>query len=111
MDQSMSPHVTRGGHTCRGKSTMRPLYYLYNGPHGKSSFNGTAGQAVVSKTAAYLITDSRYWLQAEDQVDSNWHVIPAGAVDGPKDWIDWLVVCSYFCFFLHCSLYAHLRLN
>ena len=73
------------------------------GPHGaKSSFNGTAGQAVVSKTAAYLITDSRYWLQAEDQVDTNWHVIPAGAVDGPKDWIDWLVVCGcvFFSFFI-----------
>ncbi|KAH7928918.1 Creatinase/aminopeptidase [Leucogyrophana mollusca] len=56
-----------------------------------SGFTGTAGQAVVSKTAAYLITDSRYWLQAREELDSNWHLIPAGAVDAPKDWIDWLV--------------------
>jgi len=56
-----------------------------------SGFTGSAGQAVVSKTAAYLITDSRYWLQARTELDSNWHLIPAGAVDGPKDWIDWLV--------------------
>ena len=55
-------------------------------------FTGSAGQAVVSKTAAYLVTDSRYWLQARDELDSNWHLIPAGAVDGPKDWVDWLLV-------------------
>jgi hypothetical protein len=37
--------------------------------------------------AAYLITDSRYWLQAQTELDSNWHLITAGAVDGPKDWM------------------------
>jgi Xaa-Pro aminopeptidase len=58
-------------------------------------FTGSAGQAVVSKTAAYLVTDSRYWLQARTELDSNWHLIPAGAVDGPRDWIDWLVVRVY----------------
>jgi hypothetical protein len=43
---------------------------------------------------AYLITDSRYWLQAEAQLDANWVIIRAGEPpDGPKDWIDWLVVC------------------
>ncbi|KAJ8463214.1 hypothetical protein ONZ45_g17659 [Pleurotus djamor] len=56
-----------------------------------SGFNGSAGQAIVSKTAAYLVTDSRYWLQAQEQLDTNWHLIAAGAVGGPKDWIDWLV--------------------
>jgi hypothetical protein len=55
-------------------------------------FTGSAGQAIISKTAAYLVTDSRYWLQARNELDSNWHLIPGGAVDGPKDWIDWLVV-------------------
>ena len=55
------------------------------------SFTGTAGQAIVSKTAAYLITDSRYWVQAANQIDSNWHLIQAGRVDGPKDWVEWLV--------------------
>ena len=55
------------------------------------SFSGTAGQAIISKTAAYLITDSRYWIQAANQVDSNWSCLQAGHVDGPKDWIEWLV--------------------
>lgn len=56
-----------------------------------SGFTGNAGQAVVSKTSAYLITDSRYWLQAQDELDSNWHIIMAGSADAPKDWIDWLI--------------------
>ncbi|KAG1739273.1 hypothetical protein EDB19DRAFT_1585674, partial [Suillus lakei] len=56
-----------------------------------SGFTGSTGQAIVSKTAAYLVTDSRYWLQARDELDSNWYLIPGGVVDGPKDWIDWLV--------------------
>ncbi|KAI0784645.1 peptidase M24, structural domain-containing protein [Abortiporus biennis] len=55
-----------------------------------SAFTGTAGVAVVSKSAAYLITDSRYWLQARQQLDNNWILIPAGDVSGPKTWIDWL---------------------
>jgi Xaa-Pro aminopeptidase len=55
-------------------------------------FNGSAGQAIVSKTTAYLVTDSRYWLQAQEQLDSNWNLVQAGHVDGPKDWIEWLVV-------------------
>ncbi|KAI6165981.1 Creatinase aminopeptidase [Pisolithus thermaeus] len=56
-----------------------------------SGFSGSAGQAIISKTAAYLVTDSRYWLQARAQVDPNWYIITAGAVDAPKDWIEWLV--------------------
>ncbi|KAI0369605.1 Creatinase/aminopeptidase [Pilatotrama ljubarskyi] len=56
-----------------------------------TGFTGSAGQAIVSMTTAYLITDSRYWLQAQEQLDHNWVVIKAGAVDGPKDWIEWLV--------------------
>ncbi|KAI8972165.1 Creatinase/aminopeptidase [Trametes punicea] len=56
-----------------------------------SGFTGSAGQAVVSMNSAYLITDSRYWLQAQEQLDQNWVVIKAGSTDGPKDWIDWLL--------------------
>ncbi|KAG6333719.1 hypothetical protein ID866_5372 [Astraeus odoratus] len=56
-----------------------------------SGFTGSAGQAIISKTVAYLVTDSRYWLQAREELDSNWYLIPAGSVDAPKDWIDWLV--------------------
>ncbi|KDQ55672.1 hypothetical protein JAAARDRAFT_133670 [Jaapia argillacea MUCL 33604] len=56
-----------------------------------SGFTGSAGEAIVSKTQAYLVTDSRYWLQAKDELDANWHLIPAGAPDAPKSWIEWLV--------------------
>lgn len=54
-------------------------------------FNGTAGLAIVSKTAAYLITDSRYWVQAANQLDNNWTLVKAGHVDHCKDWIEYLV--------------------
>lgn len=46
---------------------------------------------MVSKTQAYLITDSRYWLQAKKQLDHNWHLIAAGSIEGPKDWVEFLV--------------------
>ena len=29
-------------------------------------------------------------MQAANQLDSNWHCIQAGHVDGPEDWIEWL---------------------
>ncbi|TFK53753.1 Creatinase/aminopeptidase [Heliocybe sulcata] len=55
-----------------------------------SGFTGSAGQAIVSKTQAYLLTDSRYWLQAQKELDENWHLITAGAPEAPRDWIEWL---------------------
>lgn len=51
-------------------------------------------EAIVSMTTAYLVTDSRYWLQAEEQIYSKWRLIPAGSVDGPMDWIEWIVVST-----------------
>ncbi|KAJ6616675.1 peptidase M24, structural domain-containing protein [Mycena sp. CBHHK59/15] len=56
-----------------------------------SGFSGSSGQAIVSRNSAYLITDSRYWLQAQDQLDGNWSLVQAGGVNGPRDWIEWLV--------------------
>ncbi|KAJ7122012.1 Creatinase aminopeptidase [Mycena crocata] len=56
-----------------------------------SGFSGSSGQAIVTRNSAYLITDSRYWLQAQDQLDPNWQLVAAGGVNGPKDWIEWLV--------------------
>ncbi len=56
------------------------------------SFTGSAGQAIVSRSNAYLVTDSRYWLQAEDELDDNWSLIRAGLPDGPKDWAQFLIV-------------------
>ena len=57
---------------------------------GLCRFTGTAGTAIVSKTSAYLVTDSRYWLQAQEELDGNWILIQAGSQDGPKDWVEWL---------------------
>ncbi|KAF9065954.1 Creatinase/aminopeptidase [Rhodocollybia butyracea] len=56
-----------------------------------SSFTGSAGQAIVTLDAAYLVTDSRYWEQARSQLDHNWTLVRAGGSGSPKDWIEWLV--------------------
>ncbi|KAI9458087.1 Creatinase/aminopeptidase [Russula earlei] len=55
-----------------------------------TNFTGRAGQAVITKTAAYLITDSRHWLQAERELDHNWVLIRAGVLSGPRHWVDWI---------------------
>ncbi|KZT04219.1 Creatinase/aminopeptidase [Laetiporus sulphureus 93-53] len=55
-----------------------------------SGFTGSAGQAIISRTNAYLATDARYWIQAREQLDENWILIEAGSVGGPADWISWL---------------------
>ena len=55
-------------------------------------FSGSAGQANINRSHAYLIVDSRYWIQAWEQVDHNWDIVRAGSMNEPKVWIDWLVV-------------------
>ena len=44
--------------------------------------------------SAFLITDSRYFLQAQEEIDSNWLLIKAGNPGEPQDWIEWIVVSS-----------------
>ncbi|XP_018419398.1 PREDICTED: xaa-Pro aminopeptidase 2 [Nanorana parkeri] len=39
-----------------------------------TGFTGSAGDAVVTLTRAALFTDSRYWTQAERQMDCNWEL-------------------------------------
>ncbi|CCM03196.1 uncharacterized protein FIBRA_05320 [Fibroporia radiculosa] len=56
-----------------------------------SGFTGSAGEGIISKSNAYLITDSRYWTQSRSELDENWILIPAGVADGPRDWLEWLV--------------------
>ncbi|KNZ76560.1 hypothetical protein J132_09419 [Termitomyces sp. J132] len=56
-----------------------------------SGFYGSNGLAIVTMNSAYLFTDARYWSQAQEQLDGNWTLIKAGSVDGPKDWIEWLI--------------------
>lgn len=69
--------------------------FLYNNfvycTSSSSRFTGSSGQAIVSKNNAYIVTDSRYWIQAGREVDKNWLVVAAGSHDGPKDWMDWIV--------------------
>lgn len=57
-----------------------------------SGFTGSAGEAIVSKNTAYLMVDSRYWFQAEREVDpASWVIVRVGSADGPRDWIEWLM--------------------
>ncbi|KAH9932540.1 uncharacterized protein B0H18DRAFT_1083271 [Fomitopsis serialis] len=56
-----------------------------------SGFTGSSGQAIISRNNAYMVTDSRYWVQAQQQLDHNWILIKAGSPEGPKDWAEWLV--------------------
>lgn len=51
----------------------------YIGEHDKrrmwmTGFTGSAGTAVVTMVKAALWTDSRYWTQAEQQMDCNWEL-------------------------------------
>ncbi|KAK7869481.1 hypothetical protein R5R35_008195 [Gryllus longicercus] len=54
-----------------------------------SGFSGSAGDAVVTLDAAALWTDSRYYLQAERQLDCNWLLMRSGlpGVPGLLPWI------------------------
>ncbi|KAG8216366.1 peptidase M24, structural domain-containing protein [Butyriboletus roseoflavus] len=54
-----------------------------------SGFNGSAGCAVVTLRNAFLFTDGRYFLQAEQQLDENWTLMKQGLPDVPT-WQDFL---------------------
>jgi Xaa-Pro aminopeptidase len=55
------------------------------------SFTGSAGTAVISANNAYLFTDSRYWIQAERELDRNWVLQRVGS-PGSESWKDYIVV-------------------
>jgi Xaa-Pro aminopeptidase len=55
-----------------------------------SGFDGSAGTAVVTTENAALWTDGRYFLQAEEQLGSEWTLMRAG-MPGVPDIKDWLV--------------------
>ncbi|KAL8281074.1 hypothetical protein RQP46_006432 [Phenoliferia psychrophenolica] len=48
-----------------------------------SGFTGSAGVAVVTPDKAYLFTDSRYYVQAAKQLDSNWELMKVGLSQVP----------------------------
>lgn len=49
-----------------------------------SGFDGSAGTAVVTATAAALWTDGRYFLQAEAQLGPDWTLMRAGTPGVPE---------------------------
>ncbi|KAI5481864.1 xaa-pro aminopeptidase [Pseudohyphozyma bogoriensis] len=55
-----------------------------------SGFTGSAGVAVVSADKAHLFTDSRYFVQAAKELDSNWTLMKTGLKDVPN-WDEFLV--------------------
>ncbi|XP_063289686.1 xaa-Pro aminopeptidase 1 isoform X2 [Pelobates fuscus] len=55
-----------------------------------SGFDGSAGTAIITEQNAALWTDGRYFLQAAQQIDSNWTLMKMGLKDTPTQ-EDWLV--------------------
>ncbi|XP_056142585.1 xaa-Pro aminopeptidase 2 isoform X2 [Lampris incognitus] len=52
-----------------------------------SGFTGSAGTAVVTPNKAVLWTDSRYWVQAERQMDCNWMLEKDVSISSVADWL------------------------
>ncbi|KAE8285708.1 Xaa-Pro aminopeptidase 2 [Larimichthys crocea] len=52
-----------------------------------TGFTGSAGTAVVTKTKATLWTDSRYWVQAERQMDCNWELEKDVSIRSIAEWL------------------------
>ncbi|KAL0574113.1 hypothetical protein V5O48_007846 [Marasmius crinis-equi] len=55
-----------------------------------SGFTGSAGQAIITQNEAILLTDSRFWLHAEDELDENWELGKVRSPALPKDWVEWV---------------------
>uniref|UniRef100_A0A8C1XIA6 X-prolyl aminopeptidase (aminopeptidase P) 2, membrane-bound n=1 Tax=Cyprinus carpio TaxID=7962 RepID=A0A8C1XIA6_CYPCA len=52
-----------------------------------SGFTGSAGTAVITQNKAVLWTDSRYWIQAERQIDCNWELERDASVHSITNWL------------------------
>ncbi|XP_031158897.1 xaa-Pro aminopeptidase 2 isoform X2 [Sander lucioperca] len=52
-----------------------------------TGFTGSAGTAVVTQTKAALWTDSRYWVQAERQMDCNWELEKDVSISSIAEWL------------------------
>ncbi|XP_014746511.1 PREDICTED: xaa-Pro aminopeptidase 2 [Sturnus vulgaris] len=52
-----------------------------------SGFKGSAGTAVVTQDKAALWTDSRYWTQAERELDCNWELQRTTSIESIGMWI------------------------
>lgn len=60
-----------------------------------SGFTGSAGLAIVTQSDARLWTDSRYWLQAEQQLRHSPYRLMREGQDGTPTPGEWLVACGY----------------
>ncbi|KAJ8015127.1 hypothetical protein DPEC_G00022930 [Dallia pectoralis] len=52
-----------------------------------TGFTGSAGTAVVTRNKAVLWTDSRYWVQAERQMDCNWELKRDVSISSITAWL------------------------
>ncbi|XP_073676330.1 xaa-Pro aminopeptidase 2 [Garra rufa] len=52
-----------------------------------SGFTGSAGTAVITQNKAVLWTDSRYWIQAERQIDCNWELQRDASTRSITNWL------------------------
>ncbi|ROL51777.1 Xaa-Pro aminopeptidase 2 [Anabarilius grahami] len=52
-----------------------------------SGFTGSAGTAVITQNKAVLWTDSRYWIQAERQMDCNWELERDASIRSITNWL------------------------
>jgi len=73
-------------------------------------FTGLSGQAIIAPNSAYLLTDSRYWTQAQEELDHNWTLVKCGSPGAPQNWIEWLVVL-FLCFIPFCRSEAMSRVE
>ncbi len=55
-----------------------------------SGFTGSAGDALIGLERAWLWTDSRYWLQAEQQLDPALYELQRGGGPGVPTLVEWL---------------------
>ena len=55
-----------------------------------SGFTGSAGLAIVTLDQAALITDGRYFLQASQELDSNWTLMKSG-MPNVSTWQEFLI--------------------
>ena len=69
----MSLEATNARSSSRGKFGVFWYYFILN---AVCSFTGSARQAIITKNSAYLFVDSRYWVQAENEVDINLYWCP-----------------------------------
>ena len=55
-----------------------------------TGFNGSAGTAIVTAYAAHLWTDSRYFIQAEDQLSGSGFELKKLTIPHTAEHLDWL---------------------